>query len=67
MMPFRFNRLPHKSYPYKLIFIDYSIKTIKLQIITYLQILPFREAQRSTAFAEVNAKKYRLKIKYILT
>ena len=32
-----------------------------------LQILPFRGGYRSTDFAEVNAKKYRLKIKYILT
>ena len=32
-----------------------------------LQILPFRGGYRSTDFAEVNAKKYRLKIKYLLT
>ena len=31
----------------------------------FLQILPFREAQRSTAFAEVNAKKYHWKIEYL--
>ena len=30
----------------------------------FLQILPFRGSHRSTDFAEVNAKKYRLKIKY---